>query len=85
MITFSVNGHTVTVLSEPDIPLLAADAKPSGAAAATQIDDAADTIDKPGVPPIGPAVANAWRALTGKAVRQLPFTFQPRAARANSA
>lgn len=30
-------------------------------------------VGEPGVPPIGPAVANAWRALTGTAVRQLPF------------
>ena len=31
-------------------------------------------VGEPGVPPIGPAVANAWRALTGKAVRSLPFS-----------
>ena len=31
-------------------------------------------VGEPGVPPIGPAVANAWRALTGTAVRQLPFS-----------
>jgi isoquinoline 1-oxidoreductase beta subunit len=30
-------------------------------------------VGEPGVPPIGPAVANAWRALTGTAVRHLPF------------
>ena len=30
-------------------------------------------VGEPGVPPIGPAVANAWRALTGNAVRHLPF------------
>jgi isoquinoline 1-oxidoreductase beta subunit len=30
-------------------------------------------VGEPGVPPIGPAVANAWRALTGKQVRRLPF------------
>jgi len=35
-------------------------------------------VGEPGVPPIGPAVANAWRALTGKAVRQLPFTSAPK-------
>jgi isoquinoline 1-oxidoreductase beta subunit len=31
-------------------------------------------VGEPGVPPIGPAVANAWRRLTGEAVRRLPFT-----------
>jgi len=30
-------------------------------------------VGEPGTPPIGPAVANALRALTGEAVRQLPF------------
>lgn len=30
-------------------------------------------VGEPGLPPIGPAVANAWRNLTGTPVRQLPF------------
>jgi isoquinoline 1-oxidoreductase beta subunit len=30
-------------------------------------------VGEPGLPPIGPAVANAWRALTKQSVRQLPF------------
>ncbi len=30
-------------------------------------------VGEPGVPPLAPAVANAWRKLTGKAVRRLPF------------
>ena len=30
-------------------------------------------VGEPGVPPIGPAVANAWRRLTGQAVSQLPL------------
>ena len=30
-------------------------------------------VGEPGVPPIGPAVLNAWRALTGERVRHFPF------------
>ena len=30
-------------------------------------------VGEPGVPPLGPAVANAWRALTGVALPRLPF------------
>ena len=30
-------------------------------------------VGEPGVPPLAPALANAWRALTGKATYQLPF------------
>ncbi len=30
-------------------------------------------VGEPGVPPIGPAVANAWAKLTGTRVRKLPF------------
>jgi isoquinoline 1-oxidoreductase subunit beta len=30
-------------------------------------------VGEPGVPPVGPAVANAWRRLTNNPVRQLPI------------
>jgi isoquinoline 1-oxidoreductase beta subunit len=30
-------------------------------------------VGEPGVPPIGPAVSNAWRSLTGQPVRRLPI------------
>lgn len=29
---------------------------------------------EPGVPPIGPALANGWRRLTGQVITQLPFS-----------
>lgn len=31
-------------------------------------------VGEPGVPPLAPALANAWRALTGQTVHQLPFS-----------
>ncbi|MDZ4394622.1 molybdopterin cofactor-binding domain-containing protein, partial [Cypionkella sp.] len=45
---------------------------------AVQVEVIASTADptgvgEPGVPPLAPALANAWRALTGKAIYQLPF------------
>jgi isoquinoline 1-oxidoreductase beta subunit len=30
-------------------------------------------VGEPGVPPIGPAVANAWRSLTGQMITNLPM------------
>ena len=47
-------------MPEVMVEIIASDAEPTG-------------VGEPGVPPIGPAVANAWRALTGKAVTELPF------------
>src|SRR5690606_14305892 len=35
-------------------------------------------VGEPGVPPIAPAVANAWAKLTGARGRQLPFARQTR-------
>ena len=39
-------------------------------------------VGEPGVPPIAPAVANAWLALTGQPVRRLPFSRLASAGRA---
>jgi isoquinoline 1-oxidoreductase beta subunit len=44
-----------------EVEIITSDADPSG-------------IGEPGTPPIGPAVANAWRALTGTSVTTLPFS-----------
>jgi isoquinoline 1-oxidoreductase beta subunit len=46
------------------VELIASDAPPGGAG-------------EPGVPPVAPAIANAWFALTGQRVRTLPFLSSP--------
>ena len=43
-----------------EVSIIKSDANPTG-------------VGEPGLPPVAPAVANAWRKLTGKAVRRLPF------------
>ena len=47
-------------MPEVEVAILASTTAPTG-------------VGEPGVPPLAPAVANAWRKLTGKAVRRLPF------------
>jgi isoquinoline 1-oxidoreductase beta subunit len=60
------NFHDYKLLRMPDAPraihieLIPSSAPPGGAG-------------EPGVPPVAPAVANAWFALTGQRVRTLPF------------
>ena len=51
----------INEMPEVEVAIIQSDADPTG-------------IGEPGTPPIAPAVANAWRALTGTAVRRLPFT-----------
>ncbi len=64
------NFRDYRLLRMPEAPraihveLIASDAPPGGAG-------------EPGVPPVAPAVANAWFALTGKRVRTLPFLSSP--------
>lgn len=43
-----------------EVAIIASDLDPAG-------------VGEPGVPPLAPAVANAWRALTGEAITTLPF------------
>jgi len=59
------NFDTYRTLRMPQMPrvevsIVDSDADPTG-------------VGEPGVPPIAPAVGNAWRALTGRAPRRLPF------------
>ena len=50
----------INEMPEVMVEIIQSDADPTG-------------VGEPGTPPIGPAVANAWRALTGRAVTTLPF------------
>lgn len=60
------NFDTYTSLRMNEMPeiaveIIASSADPTG-------------VGEPGVPPLAPAVANAWRALTGTPIQTLPFT-----------
>ncbi len=67
-----VNGHIaqsnfhdyrsirIHEMPEVEVTVIQSSEKPTG-------------VGEPGVPPIAPAVANAWAALTGERVRRLPF------------
>jgi isoquinoline 1-oxidoreductase beta subunit len=48
-------------MPEVEVAIIASTAHPTG-------------VGEPGLPPTAPAVANAWRKLTGKVVRRLPFS-----------
>ena len=54
--------RSIRINEMPDVAveIIASTAAPSG-------------VGEPGVPPVGPAVANAWRRLTGNPVRRLPI------------
>ena len=59
------NYDTYRMLRLPEMPrikvsIVDSDVDPTG-------------VGEPGTPPIAPAVANAWRALTGKTQRRLPY------------
>lgn len=50
----------IAEMPEVEVAIVKSDKDPTG-------------IGEPGLPPVAPAVANAWRALTGQPVRRLPF------------
>ena len=62
-----------------DYRLLRINEMPEVEVAVVASTEAPTGVGEPGVPPIGPAVANAWRKLTGTPVRRLPML--PSAAR----
>lgn len=50
----------INEMPDVEVAIIQSDADPTG-------------VGEPGVPPIAPAVANAWRVLTGKTPRRLPM------------
>ena len=60
------NFHDYRVLRIDEMPKVEVHIVPSS--------EAPTGVGEPGVPPIGPAVANAVFAATGRRVRNLPFT-----------
>ena len=60
------NFHDYQVLRIPEMPKVEVHIVPS--------QEQPTGVGEPGVPPLAPAVANAVYKLTGKRVRQLPFT-----------
>ncbi len=56
-----------------DYPMLRISEMPEVEVAIIQSDVDPTGVGEPGVPPLGPALANAWRALTGQKQYNLPF------------
>jgi isoquinoline 1-oxidoreductase beta subunit len=50
----------INEMPDVEVAVIKSDAPPTG-------------VGEPGVPPVGPATANAWRRLTGAPVRSLPI------------
>ena len=77
-ISLGEGGH-VSAVEFPRLPLAPHQRDAGGRGGDHPIDRETPTgVGEPGVPPIGPAVANAWRRLTGQPVRRLPFRRRPR-------
>lgn len=72
-ITLSQGGE-VLQHNFDDYPLLRINEMPEVEVSIIQSAAAPTGVGEPGVPPAAPAVANAWRALTGLARRNLPFS-----------
>ena len=67
-------GGTIMERNFDTYRMLRINEMPQVEVAIVQSDNDPTGIGEPGLPPVGPAVANAWRALTGQAVTKLPFT-----------
>ena len=71
-ITFAEGGE-VEQSNFHDYPLLRINEMPAVEVAIIESTEAPSGVGEPGVPPLAPALGNAWRALTGKAQHSLPF------------
>lgn len=59
------NWDSYRILRMPDMPAIEVAVIASA--------EAPTGVGEPGLPPIGPAIANAWRRMTGKGLRRLPI------------
>ena len=66
-------GGTVEQSNFDDYPMLRIHEMPAIEVAIVASDADPTGVGEPGVPPLAPALANAWRALTGNSQRNLPF------------
>ncbi|WP_102107288.1 xanthine dehydrogenase family protein molybdopterin-binding subunit [Oceaniglobus roseus] len=66
-------GGEVTQLNFDDYPMLRINEMPEVEVEIIKSAEAPTGVGEPGLPPVGPALANAWRALTGTSVTSLPF------------
>jgi isoquinoline 1-oxidoreductase beta subunit len=71
-ITLAAGGE-VAQSNFDDYPMLRISEMPAVEVAIITSDADPTGVGEPGVPPLGPALANAWRALTGQKQYQLPF------------
>ncbi len=69
----TLDGGRVEQSNFHDYPMLRIHEMPEVEVHIVPSAEAPTGVGEPGVPPIGPAVANAWLALTGEAVHRLPF------------
>jgi isoquinoline 1-oxidoreductase beta subunit len=70
----TLDGGRVTQDNFDTYPMLTIDEMPKVEVHIVPSTEAPTGVGEPGVPPIGPAVANAVHAATGKSIRVLPFS-----------
>ena len=72
-----IEGSVVRQRNLPDVPLLTLAATPLIETHLVPSTRAPSGMGEPGLPPVAPALANAWFALTGQRLRALPFLPLP--------